>query len=540
MRSPANRARKDIRRISKSSRRSGRETNTRRPRYELLEERTLMTVYNIGPSQPYTTIGSFPWSSLQPGDTVDIHWQAGGYHEKLLISESGTASAPINIVGLPGPNGQKPIIDGENATTSSQFQYWYNPIQEDAVVLIARSATEASGYQPSYINISNLEIKDGYQSYNFTDNTGKTQTYGAFAASVWIEGASNITLQDDTLDNSGQGLFALTDDSNGMMTSNLMIEGNYFYNNGVPGSEYEHNSYCEVNGITYQYNYYGPLRAGSEGLELKDRSAGCIIRDNYFTPGATILDLVDAEDSPTLAALPSYQNTYVYGNIIDNTGPDVTPILIEFGGDSGDTAIYRPNLYFYDNTVLNEGNPSWGSVIFDSLSSGQTVYAANNIFYNAPAAGNSSPSGFNFSYTQGNINFSSTNWVSPGWQPSKFTGSSYTGTISGTSTFFVDPNNNPGFLDANGGNLAGSDLHLLSTSNAIGIAASLNSSWPAVTEEYLAPTSGTPRTSVADVGAYQAGPTIPVVINGGPAPAATNVPLGTAVTATFNESVQAC
>lgn len=43
------------------------------PRLEPLEERTLLSTYNIGPGQPYTTLGSFPWSSLGPGDTVDIH-----------------------------------------------------------------------------------------------------------------------------------------------------------------------------------------------------------------------------------------------------------------------------------------------------------------------------------------------------------------------------------------------------------------------------------------------------------------------------------
>ena len=177
-----------------------------------------------------------------------------------MLSESGTASAPINIVGIDGPDGQQPVIDGENATTNSQFQYFYSPLQEDEVVLIQRSASQPSSYEPSYINISNLEIKDGYDAYTFTDNTGTTQTYNTFAASVWIEGASNITIQNCTLDSSGLGLFALTDDANGLMTSNLMVEGNYFYNNGVPGSYHEHNSYCEANGITYQYNDYGPLR----------------------------------------------------------------------------------------------------------------------------------------------------------------------------------------------------------------------------------------------------------------------------------------
>ena len=77
-----------------------------------------------------------------------------------------------------------------------------------------------------------LELRNAYQSYNFTDNTGKAQTYNAFAASLYIDGASNITIQNCTLDSSGLGLFALT--NNGLITSNLLVEGNYFYNNGVP------------------------------------------------------------------------------------------------------------------------------------------------------------------------------------------------------------------------------------------------------------------------------------------------------------------
>ena len=529
---------------SKTNSRRHRWKNAHRPRFELLEQRALLTTYNIGPGQAYTTLGSFPWTGLLPGDTVDIHWQTGGYHEKLLISESGTSAEPINIVGVPGPDGQEPIIDGQDATTSSQFHYYYTPLEENALVLIQRSADQPYEYLPSYLNISGLEFRDAYQDYTFTDATGATQSYGAFAAAIYIEGASNITIANCTLDNSGLGLFALSNGDASHTTSNMMVEGNDFYGNGVPGSNGEHNSYCEVDGITYQDNDYGPLRAGALGAELKDRSAGAVIRDNYFSPAGHMLDLVDAEDSPTiLAADPAYANTYVYGNIFDNTGANYTILPVHFGGDSGETATYRPNLYFYDNTVVDVADQSsdWRTIMFELATSAQNVYAANNIFYDGPATVGSTPTLFEFSTSQGNISFSPTNWVSPGWLASEAAelSESYSGTISGTDTFFVDPNNNPGFLAPSGGNLSGGDYHLLSTSNAIGIAGSLNPSWPAVTEEYATPTLSTSRTSVADVGAFEAGPAIPTVIEGTPATEATNVPLAAVVTATFNEAVQA-
>src|SRR6516164_8925078 len=84
---------------------------------ERLEDRTLLTAYNVGPGQAYASIGAVPWDNLQPGDQVLIHWQANPYHEKILLSASGTASQPIQIIGVPGPQGL-PIIDGDGATTS--------------------------------------------------------------------------------------------------------------------------------------------------------------------------------------------------------------------------------------------------------------------------------------------------------------------------------------------------------------------------------------------------------------------------------------
>ena len=177
------------------------------------------------------------------------------------------------------------------------------------------------------------------------------------------------------------------------------------------------------------------------------------------------------------------------------------------------------------------------------LPAGQTAYVANNIFYNAAATSGSSPSIFEFSGEQGNINFSPTNWVSPGWLASESAefGTSYGGTITGTSSFFVAPNNNPSFV-----NLSGDDYHLASGSNAIGIAGSLDTeAGQAVTEQYVRArqTSGTARTSVADIGAYQAGayqagPVTPAVTSETPASGATNVAVSTAPTATFNEAVQ--
>lgn len=36
-------------------------------------------VYSVGPGQPYEELGSLPWMTLAPGDTVRIHWRSKPY-----------------------------------------------------------------------------------------------------------------------------------------------------------------------------------------------------------------------------------------------------------------------------------------------------------------------------------------------------------------------------------------------------------------------------------------------------------------------------
>src|SRR5262245_37463954 len=82
------------------------------------------TIYNVGPGQPYASIGAVPLATLQPGDTVRIHYRATPYKEKWVICRQGTAAQPITFTGVPGPNGELPIIEGIGATTAPGLNYW--------------------------------------------------------------------------------------------------------------------------------------------------------------------------------------------------------------------------------------------------------------------------------------------------------------------------------------------------------------------------------------------------------------------------------
>ena len=132
-----------------------------------------------------------------------------------------------------------------------------------------------------------------------------------------------------------------------------MVEGNYIYGNGVAGSIFQHNNYTAAIGITFQYNHFGPLRSGPPGVNLKDRSAGLVVRYNWIEGGNRNIDMVDGEDSFQIRNAPEYRQTFVYGNVLIKQDGGNNQ-AIHYGGDSGTTANYRKGkLYFYNNTLYS-------------------------------------------------------------------------------------------------------------------------------------------------------------------------------------------
>ena len=81
-------------------------------------------IFEVGPSKAYLTPADVPWETLSAGDTVLIHWRSTPYKNKWVISAQGTATAPIIVRGVPGPQGQLPVIDGNGATTRLALDYW--------------------------------------------------------------------------------------------------------------------------------------------------------------------------------------------------------------------------------------------------------------------------------------------------------------------------------------------------------------------------------------------------------------------------------
>ncbi len=302
--------------------------------------------YDVGPGH-LATIGEVPWASLMPGDVVRIHYRAEPYREKWVIGVRGREDAPIVVQGIPGPEGQRPVIDGANAVTAPGLRYW----NEVRGVIKIGGSSQPPDTLPAWIVVENLEIRSARPAYSFEAANGETEPYARNAAAMYIEKGEHIVLRNNVFTDSGNGLFIGASDG---MTQDILIEANHFYDNGIEGRVFEHNAYTAAIGIVYQYNHFGPLRDGCRGNNLKDRSAGLVVRYNWIESGNRQLDLVDAEDSRVLVEHPSYGDTYVYGNVLVEHEGDGNAQIVHYGGDSGTTGDYRKGtLHFFHNTLVS-------------------------------------------------------------------------------------------------------------------------------------------------------------------------------------------
>ncbi|MGB7208903.1 MAG: putative Ig domain-containing protein [Pyrinomonadaceae bacterium] len=451
-------------------------------------------VYEVKPNTSLDTIAEVPWATLQPGDTVLIHWRATNYKEKWVICRQGTAAQPITIRGVPGPNGELPVIDGNGAVTPANLNF----ASETRGVIKIGSANIPTDTMPRHIVVENLEIRSGHPSYQFTDDGGASQTYSTSASSIYVEKGENITVRNCRITDSANGFFVASNDDT--VSRNILVEGNYIFGNGVVGSILQHNNYTAAIGITFQYNRFGPLRTGSSGVNLKDRSAGLVVRYNWIEGGNRNLDLVDGEDSSQIRSDPEYRKTFVYGNVLIKPEGGNNQIT-HYGGDSGTLADYRKGtMHFYNNTIFS--TRSGNTVVFRLSTNEETCDARNNIFYIVNAG-----TSLAMLAESGTLSLSN-NWAKTGWRNS-FEGT-FNGSVTGGSSFVLGTT--PGFVD-----LANQDFHLVSNGQAVNAGTVLNPDALAannVLRQYVnhQTSEGRPVNAALDLGAYEFSASAPMQI----------------------------
>lgn len=353
--------------------------------------------YVVGPGQPYPEIGDVPWESLAPGDSVRIHAREADYHEKWVICRQGTAADPIVVQGIPAGDGSLPVINGIDATTRDELNYW----NEDRGIIKIGGANHPLDTMPAHILIENLEIRSGRPPYTFTGRYG-VGTYAENSAAIYIEKGEHVRIRGCRFWDCGNGLFC------GYQTGDLVVEHNHIYGNGIEGSIYQHNAYTEALGILYAFNYFGPLRADCPGNNLKDRSAGCVVRYNWIEGGNRQLDLVDSGHQ-VLYDDPLYRETFVYGNVLIEPDGAGNSQILHYGGDSGVTERYRKGtLYFHHNTMVST---RLGNTTLARLSTNEEFCDARNNVLFVSADGDR----LAMLAESGGILELRSNWLKPGW-----------------------------------------------------------------------------------------------------------------------------
>jgi len=331
-------------------------------------------VYEVGPGKPFEKIGDAPLAALAPGDTVRVYWRPEPYREKFVLCRQGAADAPITLRGVPGPEGQLPVIDARDAVTASTLNYW----RENRGVIKIGGANVPADVMPRHIVIDSLEIRSARPPYRFTDRFGQAQTYAVNAAAIDVEKGESLTIRNCILHDSGNGLFIGSSEEN--LTRDVLIEANWIHSNGIEASALHHNAYTEALGIVYQFNYFGPPRPGSLGNNLKDRSAGLVVRYNWIEGGNRQLDLVDAGVA-SLRESPRYRETSAYGNILIEREGDGNRQIVHYGGDSAAPEAYRKGLLdFFNNTIVSLRERT---TLFRLSTADEKCLARNNIFYAA-------------------------------------------------------------------------------------------------------------------------------------------------------------
>lgn len=370
-------------------------------------------LFEVGPDKAYAGLVDVPWSELSAGDTVRIHYRKAPYKAKVLINARGTEAEPITLCGVPGPGGELPTVTGADAVTPEGVDFGDPHLQDLGTIVIYDPGYESS---PAHIVIEGLHVTGASQENSYTGVGGDSREYSRGAACIRVQEGDHITIRKNMITGCGNGIMAISRSENKhRLTTDLVIQDNYLQDNGAKGSDRQHSIYVQALGILIEGNYFGPLRPDSKGGNIKDRSAGTIIRYNWIEDGARLIDLV--EGGGFRAEHESYRKSYVYGNVITARGDTGGALLVHYGYDSSPGNTRAGTLYFYNNTVVVRSNIEDHSRIrlFDLSTSKETVEAWNNIVYVGPRTEGAEPSPLYITRYDGTAKMG-VNWVSANYE----------------------------------------------------------------------------------------------------------------------------
>ncbi|MDP4299897.1 right-handed parallel beta-helix repeat-containing protein [Leptothrix discophora] len=355
------------------------------------------TTYDVGPGKPLTELDQVPWLSLQAGDVVNIHHRAQPYRAKVGLRAQGSETAPVVINGVTDADCRKPEVSGANAVTARDAiaRRFFNKEHSEnlGVFTLFRAPGDPFGHRAKHIHFRNLTITDGHPQSIYTAQDGSTGRYSRGAAGIYAVTVEHLVVENCDITRNGNGVF-VNSKSREEASDHVIVRNSRLWDNGVPGSWFEHNLYIQTRRALYEGNFIGQLMAGARGSSMKDRSSATVVRFNHVIAAARAIDLVEIEDGvPQVVGDPLYPHAWVYGNLIENdtrlgAGRAWSIKMIHWGGDNDPRHFRRGTLHFYANTVRVrvDRNEQWWVALFDLPGPEQRVLLRGNIIQNLGSA----------------------------------------------------------------------------------------------------------------------------------------------------------
>lgn len=295
--------------------------------------------FQVGPGQAYATPGEVPWNAVGAGSEVLIHYRAEPYRQKLLLATRGTEALPVRITGVPGPNGERPVLDGEDAQpppATAKYEPDTN-VEDQSLIAIERSDTQEAGFKPGWIEIRGLELCHAHPAYSYTrqpPNAG-TDAYGTGAAAIFLRGAEHVRISDCVIHHCAGGIATnYGGNSEAGLVRDLVIERCHFHSQGssAPNTYYGLNLLTQTAGLTIQFCRLDPPLTGTAVPNVEDRSASFLARCNWVEGGGSQFNLAEPYSAaPLLTDDPGWSSAQLTGNILRSLVSGAGS-MIQFGG----------------------------------------------------------------------------------------------------------------------------------------------------------------------------------------------------------------
>lgn len=378
-----------------------------------------VTDYHVGPGQKYANVASVPWETLNPGDSVYIHWRSpadgGDYHEKINLTRAGVKGSPIRIVGVKGPGGERPCLNGKDAVTRTiepegNSTHFPGNQQRGVLCFSSRARTPDDTPGASWWEVTGLKITGARPANDFTDSFGRKNDYqraqgglGSAAAGVFIDRGNFLRFSDMELTDNNTGFFGSSDNrgTTHRYVNDVVLENSLLYGNGAPNNASVHNAYVEVANWTVRNNYFGPLVKDSGGSHIKDRGANTIIEGNFFDGTAVPLFLDPPEFSEGwMDKQPGFDKLTFRNNVLRKDGnlPVNAMDIITVGfGVYGDFHTIRTVDISHNTFIISASQrENWSFNVIDLMAYPQVINWNDNVLLRFVEARGAVPSGVVF------------------------------------------------------------------------------------------------------------------------------------------------